>query len=380
MNNFKTILMTSVLTTLAAGNVYAEAIHPLPPYPKQEQQNERFRANKIPYDIMREVFTRINDKNYEKTPSFRCSASNTEAEKLICSDKDLSELDAKMALLHEVLDGNRERIVEYPSLSLWNPRKEHIEWLNARNTFKCTPHIENRKKCLKSLYEKKIHGQLAYIFLAIVINDNERLCFEKEKSIDKNWLNLFSSQEFSFNYSVGYFEENCPIFYYIVNGCSSDYFSYALDHGVNVNFSNEYCSPILFSVGDEEDIDKILKKGANVNAISNGTPLIVSKPWLAEKILPLGADVNAVDDNLKWDALMNGVNLINLNYLPKFIKILKKYGINIKRTDKNGDTAYDLFVKIYNNPLYYNAQKQKLNLTDEEMKYYTNKIKKLLNN
>ena len=132
------------------------SVRPLPPYPTEEQQNEVV-FNKITYDRMREAFEIINNKSYKKMPSYDCNKAKTEVEKLICSNETLSELDAKMALLHEYTQ-------ELYDLEL-TPSRGHLEWLKARNNFECRPKIENKTDCLISLYELKISSQLAVLFM-----------------------------------------------------------------------------------------------------------------------------------------------------------------------------------------------------------------------
>ena len=64
-----------------------------------------------------------------------------------------------------------------------------------------------------------------------------------------------------------------------------DYFTYALDHGADVNLQNRYCPPVLFYASRDADVDKILEMGADVNAVSgSGEPLLVHRTDLAEKI------------------------------------------------------------------------------------------------
>ena len=88
MNNFKTILMTSVLTTLAAGNVYAAE---------------------------------------EIKPSFDCAKAKTRVEKLICSDAELAKLDREMSSEYRTLVSDKTLDGELKEILKNNQKK----WLNC---------------------------------------------------------------------------------------------------------------------------------------------------------------------------------------------------------------------------------------------------------
>ena len=115
MNNFKTILMTSVLTTLAAGNVYAAE---------------------------------------EIKPSFDCAKAKTRVEKLICSDAELAKLDREMSseyyslVSDKTLDGELKEILK-------NNQKK---WLNSREKTPCLENedISEQQKCIKNVYRIRI--------------------------------------------------------------------------------------------------------------------------------------------------------------------------------------------------------------------------------
>ena len=115
MNNFKTILMTSVLTTLAAGNVYAAE---------------------------------------EIKPSFDCAKAKTRVEKLICSDAELAMLDREMSgeyyslVSDKTLDGELKEILK-------NNQKK---WLDSREKTPCFENedISEQQKCIKNVYRIRI--------------------------------------------------------------------------------------------------------------------------------------------------------------------------------------------------------------------------------
>ena len=115
MNNFKTILMTSVLTTLAAGNVYAAE---------------------------------------EIKPSFDCAKAKTRVEKLICSDAELAKLDKEMSseyhslVSDKTLDGELKKILK-------NNQKK---WLDSREKTPCLENedVSEQQKCIKNAYRIRI--------------------------------------------------------------------------------------------------------------------------------------------------------------------------------------------------------------------------------
>ncbi len=115
MNNFKTILMTSVLTTLAAGNVYAAE---------------------------------------EIKPSFDCAKAKTRVEKLICSDAELAKLDREMSseyyslVSDKTLDGELKEILK-------NNQKK---WLDSREKTPCLENedVSEQQKCIKNAYRIRI--------------------------------------------------------------------------------------------------------------------------------------------------------------------------------------------------------------------------------
>lgn len=115
MNNFKTILMTSVLTTLAAGNVYAAE---------------------------------------EIKPSFDCAKAKTRVEKLICSDAELAKLDREMSseyyslVSDKTLDGELKEILK-------NNQKK---WLDSREKTPCLENedVSEQQKCIKNVYRIRI--------------------------------------------------------------------------------------------------------------------------------------------------------------------------------------------------------------------------------
>ncbi len=359
----------------------ASSVHPLPPYPTEEQQNEVV-FDEMRYDGMREAFEIINNKSYKKMPSYDCNKAKTEVEKLICSNETLSELDAKMALLHEYMQ-------DLYDLEL-TPSRGHLEWLKARNNFECKPKIENKTDCLISLYELKISSQLAVIFMQQLyaedsIRNREN---QKNKKLNRYWFDLFLSQGFSVNFrgdflgsQVDYLGGSCPVFVRMRGIYHPDYFTYALDHGADVNLQNRYCPPVLFYASRDADVDKILEMGADVNAVSgSGEPLLVHRTDLAEKILPLGADPNKANEYDGETPLMRGAYWIKANYLPAYIKLLVRYGADITAKNKEGKTAYDVLVETYDNPKVYEDRRQELKLTDDEMNKYLDEAKKLLRN
>lgn len=115
MNNFKSILMTSVLTTLAAGNVYAAE---------------------------------------EIKPSFDCAKAKTRVEKLICSDAELAKLDREMSSEYHSLVSDKTLDGELKEILKNNQKK----WLDSREK---TPCLENedvleQQKCIKKVYRIRI--------------------------------------------------------------------------------------------------------------------------------------------------------------------------------------------------------------------------------
>lgn len=378
---FLYIFVFFIFNTQIYSAIGESIIKELPPYPTEEEQNEVVFL-KREYDAMREAFEIINKKSYKKMPSYDCNKAKTEVEKIICSNKKLSELDAKMDLLHRYMQ-------ELYDLE-WEPSEGHLKWLKARNNFECKLGTKNKTDCLVSLYELKTNSQLAVLFMrALRIEKNARYWENrngKEKKLCRYWFDLFLSQGFSVNYrgdfvgnQVDYLGHGCPVFVKMWGFHNSDYLTYALDHGADVNLRNEYCPPILFFAGSEH-IDKILKMGADVNAVSgSGEPLLVARTGLAEKILPLGADPNKAD-KYGTTPLMSGAYSITADYLPTYIKLLIKYGADITAKNNKGKTAYDVLVETYNDPKVYEDRKKTLKLTDEEMKKYLDESKKLLRN
>ena len=115
MNNFKTILMTSVLTTLAAGNVYAAE---------------------------------------EIKPSFDCAKAKTRVEKLICSDAELAKLDREMSSEYHSLVSDKTLDGELKEILKNNQKK----WLDSREKTPCFENedISEQQKCIKNVYRIRI--------------------------------------------------------------------------------------------------------------------------------------------------------------------------------------------------------------------------------
>ena len=115
MNNFKTILMTSVLTTLAAGNVYAAE---------------------------------------EIKPSFDCAKAKTRVEKLICSDAELAKLDREMSSEYHSLVSDKTLDGELKEILKNNQKK----WLDSREKTPCLENedVSEQQKCIKNVYRIRI--------------------------------------------------------------------------------------------------------------------------------------------------------------------------------------------------------------------------------
>lgn len=115
MNNFKTILMTSVLTTLAAGNVYAAE---------------------------------------EIKPSFDCAKAKTRVEKLICSDVKLAKLDREMSSEYRTLVSDKTLDGELKEILKNNQKK----WLDSREKTPCLENedVSEQQKCIKHVYRIRI--------------------------------------------------------------------------------------------------------------------------------------------------------------------------------------------------------------------------------
>ncbi len=115
MNNFKTILMTSVLTTLAAGNVYAAE---------------------------------------EIKPSFDCAKAKTRVEKLICSDVKLAKLDREMSSEYRALMSDKTLDGELKEILKNNQKK----WLDSREKTPCLENedVSEQQKCIKNAYRIRI--------------------------------------------------------------------------------------------------------------------------------------------------------------------------------------------------------------------------------
>lgn len=115
MNNLKTILMTSVLTTLAAGNVYAAE---------------------------------------EIKPSFDCAKAKTRVEKLICSDVKLAKLDRKMSSEYRALMSDKKLDGELKEILKNNQKK----WLDSREKTPCLENedVSEQQKCIKNVYRIRI--------------------------------------------------------------------------------------------------------------------------------------------------------------------------------------------------------------------------------
>ena len=83
-------------------------------------------------------------------PSFDCAKAQTEAEKLVCIDDDLAELDNELAKRYA-------KIKRYQAFVLngsYTPaRKVWKRWLDKRDRLECEPKVENKKDCLKSIYQ-----------------------------------------------------------------------------------------------------------------------------------------------------------------------------------------------------------------------------------
>ena len=115
MNNFKSILMTSVLTTLAAGNVYAAE---------------------------------------EIKPSFDCAKAKTRVEKLICSDAELAKLDREMSSEYRTLVSDKTLDGELKEILKNNQKK----WLDSREKAPCLENedVSEQQKCIKNVYRIRI--------------------------------------------------------------------------------------------------------------------------------------------------------------------------------------------------------------------------------
>ena len=115
MNNLKTILMTSVLTTLAAGNVYAAE---------------------------------------EIKPSFDCAKAKTRVEKLICSDAELAKLDREMSSEYHSLVSDKTLDGELKEILKNNQKK----WLYSREKTPCLENedVSEQQKCIKNVYRIRI--------------------------------------------------------------------------------------------------------------------------------------------------------------------------------------------------------------------------------
>ena len=115
MNNFKTILMTSVLTTLAAGNVYAAE---------------------------------------EIKPSFDCAKAKTRVEKLICSDAELAKLDREMSSEYHSLVSDKTLDGELKEILKNNQKK----WLDSREKTPCLENedVSEQQNCIKKVYRIRI--------------------------------------------------------------------------------------------------------------------------------------------------------------------------------------------------------------------------------
>ena len=115
MNNFKTILVTSVLTTLAAGNVYAAE---------------------------------------EIKPSFDCTKAKTRVEKLICSDAELAKLDREMSSEYHSLVSDKTLGGELKEILKNNQKK----WLDSREKTPCLENedVSEQQKCIKNAYRIRI--------------------------------------------------------------------------------------------------------------------------------------------------------------------------------------------------------------------------------
>lgn len=149
MNNFKTILMTSVLTTLAAGNVYAAE---------------------------------------EIKPSFDCTKAKTRVEKLICSDAELAKLDREMSEKYDAM--YKQMKTEYPiengKYGAGFPTemvRRQKEWIKTRNGMKSI-------EALKRTYREQIS----------VIESHEYLkgCFASTGNLEANGKNYNSPLDFYF--------------------------------------------------------------------------------------------------------------------------------------------------------------------------------------
>ena len=115
MNNFKTILMTSVLTTLAAGNTSAAE---------------------------------------EIKPSFDCTKAKTRVEKLICSDAELAKLDREMSSEYHSLVSDKTLDGELKEILKNNQKK----WLDSREKTPCLENedVSEQQKCIKNVYRIRI--------------------------------------------------------------------------------------------------------------------------------------------------------------------------------------------------------------------------------
>lgn len=115
MNNFKTILVTSVLTTLAARNVYAAE---------------------------------------EIKPSFDCAKAKTRVEKLICSDVKLAKLDREMSSEYHSLVSDKTLDGELKEILKINQKK----WLDSREKTPCLENedVSEQQKCIKNAYRIRI--------------------------------------------------------------------------------------------------------------------------------------------------------------------------------------------------------------------------------
>ena len=80
-------------------------------------------------------------------PSFDCSKAETDAEKLICGDDDLAELDARMARVYE------KALENYPADELSNLKAYQRGWAKGRD--ECWKD-DDLRKCLELAYRTRI--------------------------------------------------------------------------------------------------------------------------------------------------------------------------------------------------------------------------------
>lgn len=252
-------------------------------------------------------------------PSFDCNKAQTEAEKLVCSDDDLVKLDNELAKRYTkikryqafVLDGSYT-----PAREVWK------RWLDKRDSLECEPKIENKKACLKSIYQYGIqlikNRQLSFYI--------DTACKYSQDSVTKKGRYV----------------------------CDFKLADKAIKEGADINglIGIDDCPAYMgdrdrWQTRNKETFDYVFSKGANVTEyVSNkkcygGAYVFMTPIEIKKKIIEMNPEA------VNYTTLLSHRSLLfyqNERYLLEMMPFLCEKGINPNIQDDEGQTALMYFL------------------------------------